>query len=141
MHQMNLGKVYLGDEAQWPGAIADLPHAFPVGLKPFVGTLPFSCAEEPVEPMEGTKDNAIRQNGVSIFGRSNFRGARRPDRPAGTPRRTALAAEAARPSLRLAALPIGPGFEDDGVACGSGSSRTPLAATTIGQRSFHLPAR
>jgi len=120
MHQMNLGKVYLGDEAQWPGAIADLPHAFPVGLKPFVGTLPFSCAEEPVEPMEGTKDNAIRQTGVSIFGGSNFRVERRPDRPIDTRRQIGLAAEAARPNRSVSALFNGPGFEDDGVACGGG---------------------
>ena len=60
MHQMHLGKVDLGDEAQWRGAIADLPHAFPVDLSPFVNTLPFVCAEESVEPMEGTKVKAIR---------------------------------------------------------------------------------
>src|SRR5262249_21243705 len=91
---MNLGKVDLGDEAQWPGAIADLPKAFPAGLKPFVNTLPVLCAEESVEPMEGTKDNAIRQNG-SIFNGSIFHVERRPERPIDIWRQIGLAAEVA----------------------------------------------
>ena len=70
---MNLGKVDLGDEAQWPGATADLPQAFPGGLNPFVNTLPVLCAEEPVEPMEATKENVIRQTGGGIFGGNKFR--------------------------------------------------------------------
>src|SRR5262252_6343708 len=98
MHQMNLGKVYLGDEAQWPGAIADLAEVFAVGLDPFVGTLPFLCAEEPVEPMEGTKENAIRQTGGGIFAGSKFRVERRSDRPIDLRRQIGLAAEAARPN-------------------------------------------
>jgi hypothetical protein len=117
MHQMNLGKVYLGDEAQWPSAIADLPHAFPVGLNPFVNTLRFLCAEEPVEPMEGTKDNAIRQTGGSIFDGSNFRVGRRSDRPIDIRRQIGLAAEAAPPNRSVSALFNGTRFEDYGVSC------------------------
>jgi hypothetical protein len=77
MHQMKFGKVDLGDEAQGPGATTDLPQAFPGALNPFMDTLPVSCSEEPEEPMEATKENAIRQTGCSIFASSKFRVERR----------------------------------------------------------------
>jgi hypothetical protein len=117
MHQMKLGKVDLGDEAQRPGATADLPEVFLVGLEPFVDTLPVLCAEEPVEPMEAAKENAIRQNG-SIFNGSNFRVEWRSDRPIDIRWQIGLAAQTTCSNRSVCALFNGTRFEGYGVPCG-----------------------
>jgi hypothetical protein len=120
MHRIKLGKVDLGDEAQRPGATADLPEVFLVGLDPFVDTLPLLCAEEPVEPMEAAKENAIRQNG-SIFNGSNFRVERRSDRPIDIRRQIGLAAQVTCSNRSCAPSSTGPGSR--AMACRAAAAR------------------